>query len=123
MKPADFRCLRCGHDVSREAPGTRHRNHCPRCLWSVHLDARPGDRASACAGEMEPIAVAVRGDEWTLIHRCRACGTLRANRVAGDDSALNLWSLAVRPLARPPFPLDRLFDQVQAPRGDGKGGR
>jgi len=56
---------------------------------------------------MEPIAVSVRrGGEWIIIHRCRECGALRANRIAGDDNELALLSLAVRPLAQPPFPLD-----------------
>jgi ribosome biogenesis GTPase / thiamine phosphate phosphatase len=30
------------------------------------------------------------------------------NRIAGDDNELLLVSLALRPLARPPFPLHRL---------------
>jgi hypothetical protein len=58
---------------------------------------------------MQPIAVSVRRDgEWLLGHRCKGCGVIRANRIAGDDSPLALMSLAARPLARPPFPLDRL---------------
>ena len=58
---------------------------------------------------MEPIAVCVRGDgEWVLIHRCTGCGTLHLNRTAGDDSPLPLVRLAVRPLAQPPFPFERL---------------
>jgi len=58
---------------------------------------------------MEPIAVWVRPDgEWAIVHRCRQCGATRTNRIAGDDSTLALMSLAVRPLAQPPFPLDRL---------------
>ena len=106
---AGFVCAHCGREVAAEAFGTKHRNHCPWCLWSVHLDDRPGDRAAFCGGEMEPVAVEVRKDgEWALIHRCRACGVLGANRIAGDDSPLVLVSLAVRPLARPAFPLDRL---------------
>lgn len=106
---ADFTCIHCGRTVQETAPGTRHRNHCPWCLWSAHLDSRPGDRLSHCGGKMEPIAIAVRkGGEWALIHRCQDCGALRANRIAGDDNALVLVSLAVRPLAQPAFPLDRL---------------
>jgi hypothetical protein len=58
---------------------------------------------------MEPIAIAVRGDgEWILIHRCTGCGALHANRTAGDDNPLLLVRLAVKPLAQPPFPLERL---------------
>ncbi len=58
---------------------------------------------------MEPIAIAVRGDgEWMIVHRCTACGTIKVNRIAGDDSDVLLVSMALRPLARPPFPLERL---------------
>jgi hypothetical protein len=92
-----------------EAPGTAHRNHCPNCLWSRHVDVVPGDRAAECGAAMEAVAIAGRDDgEWTLVHRCRGCHTLKANRVAGDDNPLMLMRLAVRPLARPPFPLEWL---------------
>ena len=92
-----------------QAPGTRHRNHCPLCLWSRHLDTAPGDRAAGCAGAMEPIAVSVHADgEWALVHRCGACSAVRLNRIAGDDNPLALMQLAVKPLARPPFPLEML---------------
>ena len=58
---------------------------------------------------MEPIAVWVkRGREWAIVHRCQRCGMIRSNRIAGDDNELLLMSMAVRPLAQPPFPLDRL---------------
>lgn len=58
---------------------------------------------------MEPVAVMVRGDgEWVLIHRCARCAVLHANRTAADDNPLLLLRIAVRPLAQPPFPLDRL---------------
>ena len=46
--------------------------------------------------------------EWTLIHKCAVCGHLRTNRIAGDDHELSLLSLALRPLARAPFPIDDL---------------
>jgi RNHCP domain len=110
-RPLSFRCAHCRIDVPTDAPGTRHRNHCPSCLWSRHVDARPGDRAMSddCGSAMEPIAISVRGKgEWVLIHRCMGCGELKSNRAAGDDSPLLLLRLAVRPLAMPPFPLDLL---------------
>ena len=62
-----------------------------------------------CGSGMEPIAITVRGKgEWVIIRRCIGCGELHANRSAADDSPLLLVRLAVRPLALPPFPLDRL---------------
>ena len=104
-----FICDHCGLAVSGLAPGTEHRNHCPHCLWSMHVDIQPGDRRCGCRGPMEPLAIWVKpGGEWAIIHRCRRCAAMRANRIAGDDSELVLISLAVRPLANPPFPLDRL---------------
>jgi hypothetical protein len=30
--------------VSASAFGTQHRNHCPLCLWSRHVDRKTGDQ-------------------------------------------------------------------------------
>jgi len=98
-------CRHCGSTFSSFAPGTRNRNHCPHCLWSIHLDNAPGDRSASCKGDMEPMAVSTRRDgEWVLLHRCQNCGVIHANRIAGDDNAVALLALAARPLANPPFP-------------------
>lgn len=106
---AGFVCEKCRRAVPPVTEGTHHRNHCPGCLWSLHVDLRTGDRRSGCRGLMEPIASAVeRSGEWALVHRCERCRLMRINRVAGDDDGLVLVSLAVRPLARPPFPLSDL---------------
>lgn len=60
-----FTCKNCGRVVVPEGAGSTHRNHCPNCLCSLHVDEEPGDRASACGGLMEPVAVWVRkGGEW-----------------------------------------------------------
>ncbi|MFF4763968.1 RNHCP domain-containing protein [Streptomyces sp. NPDC001292] len=95
-----FRCAGCRLDVSLDAAGTSHRNHCPNCLVSLHVDRKvPGDRASDCRGRMEALCMSVRSDgEWTIIHQCQSCGELSANRIAGDDNALALVRLALRPL-------------------------
>ena len=109
-KERPFRCGHCRLDVPSDALGTAHRNHCPNCLWSRHLDDdRPGDRASECGSLMEPIAISVRGDgEWVLVHRCTGCDELHLNRTAGDDNPLILLRVAVRPLAQPPVPIERI---------------
>ena len=108
--PDSFRCRRCSLDVPVQAVGTAHRNHCPNCLWSRHLDGEsPGDRAADCGSLMEPIAISVRGDgEWVLVHRCLSCDTVHLNRTSGDDNPLVLLRLAVKPLAQPPFPIERV---------------
>jgi RNHCP domain len=70
-------------------------------------DDTPGDREAECGSLMEPIAISVRGDgEWVVVHRCRACDTVRLNRSAGDDNPLILLRLAVKPLSHPPFPIE-----------------
>jgi hypothetical protein len=62
------------------------RSHCPECLWSLHVDRVPGDRASSCGGLMRPTAVEgspSRG--WQIIHVCSTCGFRRRNKTAEDD--------------------------------------
>ncbi|MBL8967581.1 MAG: RNHCP domain-containing protein [Spirochaetaceae bacterium] len=82
-----FVCSRCGVTVAPADSGTAHRDHCPHCLWSLHVDLRPGDRANPCRGPMEPVAVwAKPSGEAAVIHRCARCGSFKANRLAGDDS-------------------------------------
>lgn len=113
--PAWFTCVHCAQPVSGESFGTTQRNHCPWCLWSKHLDEVPGDRAADCRGAMEPVAIWVRpGGDWAIIHRCRCCGALHSNRIAGDDNELALVSLAVRPIGQPAFPLERLAGESGA---------
>ena len=52
-----FTCKICGWPVVSAGAGSNHRNHCPNCLHSIHLDNEPGDRESRCHGRMEPIGV------------------------------------------------------------------
>ena len=116
-----FTCKYCGREVIPTGAGSAHRNHCPNCLCSVHLDNEPGDRAADCGGLMEPIAVWVRKNgEWAVIHRCRICGALSSNRIAADDNPLKLTSLAVKPIASPPFPLEKLREMTELMGADGE---
>ena len=55
-----FTCKVCGRVCTPQNAGSDHRNHCPNCLSSLHVDEEPGDRASDCGGIMEPVAVWVR---------------------------------------------------------------
>lgn len=76
-----FTCVHCGREV--EPLGYTSRNHCPFCLWSLHLDENPGDRASECGGSMEPVWAEPdpkRG--YIITHRCTKCGALRRNKAA-----------------------------------------
>lgn len=110
-----FLCTHCGATIPGMAPGTAHRNHCPHCLWSLHVDLKTGDRRSACRGPMEPVAIGIQPNgEWSILHRCQRCGMIRMNRIAGDDNDVLLVSMALRPLARPPFPLERIGGSLAA---------
>ena len=40
-----FTCKVCGRLVVSMGAGSDHRNHCPNCLSSLHLDIEPGDTA------------------------------------------------------------------------------
>ena len=108
-----FACAHCGRTVQPAESGTEHRNHCPSCLWSLHVDLRPGDRRSGCRGAMEPIGIWIRGGgEWAVIHRCTRCGFMRGNRIAGDDDEVRLFSLAARPITDMPFPARVVFERI-----------
>ena len=116
-----YTCKVCGRPVVPAGAGTDHRNHCPNCLSSLHVDVEPGDRASDCGGIMEPIAVWVRNrGEWAIIHRCRRCGALSSNRIAADDNPMKLMSIAMKPVASPPFPLEHLEEMTELMAGDGR---
>jgi hypothetical protein len=84
----DFRCRHCRNLIGALPSGGRHRNHCPLCLYSRHVDAKAmGDRASSCGSSMAPIASFVRPNgEHAIVHRCLGCGVERHNRIAADDN-------------------------------------
>ncbi|WP_281170735.1 RNHCP domain-containing protein [Nakamurella lactea] len=85
MENTAFDCLRCGARVRALTSGS-FRNHCPECLWSKHVDVRPGDRAADCGGPMRPVGVDHRrGKGPVLVHCCQSCGHRSVNRAALDD--------------------------------------
>lgn len=116
-----FTCKVCGRLVVPAGAGSDHRNHCPNCLCSLHLDIEPGDREADCGGIMDPVGVWVRKNgEWAIIHRCRRCRHLSSNRVAADDNPMKLMSIAMKPLSQPPFPLEKIEEMTALMGGDGQ---
>ena len=76
-----FVCAHCGKEVL--PMGNSSRNHCPFCLWSLHVDVNPGDRANSCGGLMRPIRTEPDPKkDFVIIHRCEKCGEIRRNRAA-----------------------------------------
>ncbi len=86
----DFVCEVCGLRVH----GTGYTNHCPRCLWSKHVDVHPGDRAAGCHGLMQPVGLEVERGRYVIVHRCTRCGLVRRNRAAPEDDFEALLRLA-----------------------------
>ncbi len=82
-----FICGHCSNSVEPLGKGT-YRNHCPKCLWSKHVDREgPGDRASTCLGLMRPVILDHDGKKgWMIIHECEACGKTIPNKAAPDDN-------------------------------------
>lgn len=96
-----FCCLNCGAEVPPLTSGSC-RNHCPHCLYSLHLDVNPGDRASDCRGLLEPVAVSYSGKKgWIIHHRCRRCGALRRNKAALEDAVPDNYQLIIALARRP----------------------
>lgn len=113
-----FTCKECGWLVVPDGAGSGHRNHCPNCLYSVHLDDEPGDRSSECHGKMEPIGVWVRKNgEWALLHRCTVCEKISSNRIAADDNPMKLMALALRPFGTETIPSADIQKMVQSMEG------
>lgn len=93
----DFVCGHCNAAVA----GTGYTNHCPRCLWSKHVDVHPGDRAEACGGLMEPVRLEGSSPTYDIIHSCISCKMERKNRMATSDDPEKLLALAKRSEFRP----------------------
>ncbi len=84
----DFTCENCGFFVV----GNGYTNHCPKCLWSKHVDINPGDRLSECGGMMKPIKIEAGKSKYKLTNRCVICGHEKNNTLLDSDN----WDEAVK---------------------------
>lgn len=84
-KKENFKCVQCGMFVM----GNGYTNHCPRCLWSLHVDINPGDRKNKCRGMMEPVSTVYGRVGFIIMHRCLECGEEKSiSGSAGDNAEL-----------------------------------
>lgn len=98
-----FTCAFCGEQVWPADHGIQ-RNHCPRCLYSLHVDRIPGDRGNDCGGLMEPIGLdELSTDRAVIRYRCTRCGAEGRNRAAlrctvqpDSQGALRKLAVAIR---------------------------
>ena len=88
----DFRCEHCERDVI----GNGYTNHCPKCLWSKHVDISPGDRMAQCGGLMVPVALKQVTDGYLLVHQCQKCGHEKKNKSSESDDFEALVELSRR---------------------------
>lgn len=81
----EFLCDNCGSKV--EKLGYTSRDHCPKCLYSKHVDINPGDRLEECHGALEPVSVELNSKKgYVIIYKCKKCGKIRKNKAAEDDN-------------------------------------
>jgi Zn finger protein HypA/HybF involved in hydrogenase expression len=88
-KKEDFVCGKCGTAVK----GNGYTNHCPNCLYSKHVDVKPGDRLAECGGLMKPIRVEGTEKAYRVLQRCIVCGYEKINKVASEDSIETLVAI------------------------------
>lgn len=80
----EFICQICGKSV----PALKYssRDHCTRCLCSIHIDINPGDRANKCLGTLIPIDISIdKRKGYVINYKCEKCGELHNNKSADDD--------------------------------------
>lgn len=83
-KDEAFTCINCGKEVN--PLGYTTRDHCPHCLYSIHIDIMPGDRANLCKGILKPIGIEKFKDTYKIVYRCEKCHEEHKNIMATDDS-------------------------------------
>ncbi|MDR0967397.1 MAG: RNHCP domain-containing protein [Rickettsiales bacterium] len=77
----DFDCAHCGAHIS----GNGYTNHCPKCLWSRHVDINPGDRAADCGGMMKPVSIETKKNGFIITHKCEKCRKIAHCKSAEND--------------------------------------
>ena len=78
----NFACQHCGKKIK----GTGYTNHCPKCLYSKHVDIHPGDRAEKGGGVMVGVNFEVEKGKYILVHKCQKCGAEKKNRLEKNDN-------------------------------------
>ena len=89
----DFTCAHCGAEVL----GNGYTNHCPKCLWSQHVDNNPGDRQSNCGGMMRPISVEQKGGEFIITHKCEKCRKTIKQKTSENDDMDTIIAISSNP--------------------------
>lgn len=83
MLDEEFVCENCGFVVNKL--NYTARDHCPKCLWSKHVDINPGDRMNECMGLMRPIGIVKFKNTYKIVYKCTKCQQIHKNIQAIDD--------------------------------------
>lgn len=83
MIEEEFVCSNCGKLVHNL--GYTARDHCPYCLYSMHVDINPGDRLNECKGLMAPVGIEKCKDTYKVVYKCEKCKEIHKNIMAKDD--------------------------------------
>ena len=94
----NFVCLVCDSHVV----GDGFTNHCPNCLFSLHVDIFPGDRKAVCKGLMEPIGLIRKSGREKIVYRCLKCGAQKLNRPSKSDNRELLIKLSTQAVLTKP---------------------
>lgn len=99
-----FTCTWCGAAVT--PGGAPVRDHCPRCLRSLHVDNVPGDRANPCHGVLHPRRFELSEGVFHIHYVCGRCAAPHRVRAHPDDQLPPSLSPADLP-GRAPAPASR----------------
>jgi len=92
MRDENFICENCGNEVTKL--GYTARDHCPKCLYSKHVDIMPGDRENNCKGLLEPVGIEKFKDTYKIIYKCTKCNQNHKNIMAKDDNLEKIIELS-----------------------------
>ncbi len=88
----EFICFNCHKKIEKLKYTSR--DHCNFCLYSLHVDIKPGDRANECKGLLVPINVVDTSKKGkVIIYKCSKCGQEVKNIVADDDDKEQIYKI------------------------------
>lgn len=88
----EFICKNCGKKVEKLKYTSR--DHCNYCLYAIHIDITPGDRANDCLGLLKPVNVIQTSKKGkVIVYKCMKCGATIRNIVADDDNTYEIYNV------------------------------
>ncbi|MEG2232551.1 MAG: RNHCP domain-containing protein [Bacilli bacterium] len=88
-----FICKNC-HNIVKALEYSA-RDHCPICLYSMHLDINPGDRLNNCKGLLKPIGIEKFKNTYKIMYKCEKCDEIHKNVIANDDNMDTIINLSI----------------------------